>query len=66
MLVSQSILHLKTLANIKIPSSVKANFNAVFGCFTEYVITIQCRLVKDLNADNADASSADFRGFLVS
>jgi hypothetical protein len=27
---------------------------------------IQCRLVKELNADNADASNADFRGFLVS
>jgi hypothetical protein len=37
------------------------------------MIVIQCRLVKDFNADNADASNADppvvgqvFRGFLVS
>ena len=53
------------MANIEIPSLVKANCNEVFRWFTEYVITIQCRRVKDLNADNADASSADFRGFLV-
>jgi hypothetical protein len=26
----------------------------------------QCRLVKNLNADDADASNADFRGFLAS
>jgi hypothetical protein len=27
---------------------------------------IQCRFVKNLNADDADASNADFREFLVS
>jgi hypothetical protein len=32
----------------------------------DFRLIIQCPLFKDVNADNADAGSADFRGFLVS